>query len=79
MGRRWDDVRSDINRLPVEALVEIAEHAFGGLYLGHDDEVDPEKEVSGADYVERMAEVLERHGIVPEAGTDKAPSGSGGG
>jgi hypothetical protein len=62
----------DVDTLSREALIEIAEYARDGLFLdvGPTGEFyNPEKEVSGADYIEHMSLVLGKHGVVPDERT----------
>lgn len=59
-------VERRVKALPNDALAEVVLYAFGGLYVEHDDKVNPDKQVSGADYIEHMAGILRRHGLTPE-------------
>ena len=63
--------------LPIEALVGIARYAQSMLFLalvpsGPHRVVDVwtlDKDVSGADFIEQMTRELDKHGLVPEAGS----------
>lgn len=70
MSKSYED---KIKALPKEALAMIALYAFGGLYLDMKSTegivrefVNPDKQVSGADYVQHMAGILDLYGLTPE-------------
>jgi len=57
---------TDLSR---EELIEIAEYATGFLYLDMVDGTEvwnPDKDVSGYDYIDHMNFVLGKHDLVPE-------------
>ena len=59
----------DVDDLSLEALKEIVEHARDGLFLDLVDDQEVyslDKPVSGADYIQHMTDVLNKHGMVPE-------------
>ena len=64
-GKDFCDVEDWIVELDRDDLAEIVKAAFSGLWLDDSGVVMPDQEVSGADYVARMAEVLQAYGLGP--------------
>jgi hypothetical protein len=66
------ELKRRLGRLSRKSLEYIAFSAFCGLYQDIDENlffINADKEVSGADYVEDMANTLAHHGLSPEVPT----------
>ena len=74
-SKQSDRAVRKVRTLSREALIEIVEYARDGLYLDMDargrEFYSLDKPVSGADYIDHVVLVLEKHGLVPEESNDE--------